>query len=85
MSHPDPAAALNGVQTGHICDSCNRQIQHGEKAGMYATWYDKTGGRPAEPGVRTAALERLTQERTAQMRYFFSASYSHTVWSPLPS
>jgi len=46
MTHPDPAAALNGVQTGHICDSCNRWIQHGDKASMYATWYDEDGWTP---------------------------------------
>ena len=46
MSRPDPAAALNGVGTGHICDSCNRRIQHGDKAGMYVTWYDERGWTP---------------------------------------
>ena len=46
MSRPDPAAALNGVGTGHICDSCNRRIQHGDKAGMYVTWYDEGGWTP---------------------------------------
>ena len=40
MSRPDPAATMNGVRTGHICDRCNRRIQHGEKAGMYVTWYE---------------------------------------------
>jgi hypothetical protein len=40
MSRPDPAAAMNGVGTGHICDSCNRRIQHGDKAGMYVTWME---------------------------------------------
>lgn len=46
MSHPNPAAVLNGVQTGHICDSCNRRVQHGEKAGMYVTYYDEDGWTP---------------------------------------
>ncbi len=46
MSRPDPAASLNGVQTGHICDSCNKQIQHGDKVSMYATWYDEGGWTP---------------------------------------
>lgn len=40
MSRPDPAAAMNGVGTGHICDSCNRRIEHGERAGMYVTWME---------------------------------------------
>jgi len=38
MSRPDPAAAMNGVGTGHICDRCNRTLQHGDEAGMYVTW-----------------------------------------------
>lgn len=42
MSRPDPAAVLNGVRSGPWCDSCNRRIQHGEKAGLYATWYEKS-------------------------------------------
>jgi len=46
MSRPDPAAALNGVGTGHICDSCNKRIQYGDKAGLYATWYDEGGWTP---------------------------------------
>jgi hypothetical protein len=46
MSPLDPAKALNGVQTGSICDSCNRRIHHGDKAGMYATWYDEGGWTP---------------------------------------
>lgn len=46
MSRPDPAAAMNGVGTGHICDSCNKRIQHGDKAGLYATWYDEGGWTP---------------------------------------
>ena len=46
MSRPDPAAKLNGVQTGHICDRCNKRIQHGEKAGLYATFYDRGGWTP---------------------------------------
>ena len=40
MSRPDPAAAMNGVGTGHIFDQCNRRIEHGEKAGMYVTWME---------------------------------------------
>ncbi len=46
MAKPDPAAVLNGVETGHICDSCNRRIQSGDKAGMYVTWYDEGGWTP---------------------------------------
>jgi len=46
MSRPDPAAVVNGVRTGHICDSCSRRIEHGDKAGLYATWYDEGGWTP---------------------------------------
>lgn len=46
MARPDPAAVLSGVETSHIYDSCNRRIQHGEKAGLYATWYDERGWTP---------------------------------------
>ena len=46
MSRPDPAAAMNGVGTGSICDRCNRRIEHGDKAGIYATWYDEGGWTP---------------------------------------
>jgi len=46
MSRPDPAAAMNGVGTGHLCDSCNRRIDHGDKAGIYCTWYDDGGWTP---------------------------------------
>jgi len=40
MSRPSPAAALNGVETGHICDRCNRGIRTGNKAVAYATYYE---------------------------------------------
>jgi hypothetical protein len=46
MNRPEPAADLNGVGTGNICDRCNRRIQHGEKTAMYATWYDRGGWTP---------------------------------------
>jgi len=42
MTRPS-AAALNGVETGHICDRCNRRIQTGNKAVVYATYYDADG------------------------------------------
>lgn len=50
---PNPAESLNGIQTGYICDACNRRIDHGDKAGMYATWYDEEGWLPR----RTWCLE----------------------------
>jgi hypothetical protein len=53
MSRQDPAAAMNGVGTGHICDSCNRRINHGDEAAMYVTWYDCGGWTPR----RTWCLE----------------------------
>jgi len=43
MTRPSPAAALNGVQTGNICDRCNRGIRTGDKAVAYATCYDADG------------------------------------------
>lgn len=43
MTRPSPAAALNGEQTGHICDRCNRGIRTGDKAVAYATYYDDDG------------------------------------------
>jgi hypothetical protein len=43
MSRPSPAAALNGVQTGHICDRCSRGIRTGDKAVAYATYYERGG------------------------------------------
>ncbi|ELY77934.1 hypothetical protein C486_13722 [Natrinema gari JCM 14663] len=43
MTRPSPAAALNGVETGHICDQCNRGIRTGDKAVVYATYYDADG------------------------------------------
>jgi hypothetical protein len=58
MSRPDPAAALNGIGTGHICDSCNRRIQHGDKAGMYVTWYEEGGWTPR----RTWCLDCCPEE-----------------------
>ena len=58
MSRPDPAAAMNGVGTGSICDSCNRRIQHGDKAGMYVTWYDEGGWTPR----RTWCLDCCPEE-----------------------
>jgi len=43
MTYPDPAAALNGVETGNICDRCNRGIRTGDMAVVYATYYDADG------------------------------------------
>ena len=43
MTRPSPAAALNGVQVGHICDRCNRGIRTGDKAVAYATYYERGG------------------------------------------
>lgn len=43
MTRPSPAAALNGVQCGHICDRCNRGIRTGDKAVVYATHYETDG------------------------------------------
>jgi len=43
MRRPNPAAALNGVETGHICDQCNRGTRTGDKAVAYATCYERGG------------------------------------------
>jgi hypothetical protein len=43
MNRPSPAAALNGVQVGHICDCCNCRIRTGDKAVVYATYYEDEG------------------------------------------
>ena len=43
MTRPSPAAALNGVQTGHIRNRCNRRIRTGDKAVAYTTYYDADG------------------------------------------
>lgn len=37
---------MNGVGTGHIWYRCSARIQHGDKAGMYVTWYDEGGWTP---------------------------------------
>jgi len=62
MSHPSPAAALNGVRTGHICDRCNRRIQHGEQAGMYVTWYDHSGWTPRRTWCMDCCPEEVETE-----------------------
>ena len=43
MSHPNPAAALNKTRSGNLCDRCNRRIRTGDKAVVYATYYDADG------------------------------------------
>lgn len=43
MSHPSPAAALNGVQVGHICDRCNRGIRTGDLVRAYGVYYEDEG------------------------------------------
>jgi hypothetical protein len=59
MTRPDPAEALNGVQTGQICDRCNRRIEHGDKAGMYVTWYDEGGWTPRRTFCQTCCPEAV--------------------------
>jgi hypothetical protein len=43
MSRPNPAKALNGVQSGHICDRCNKRVRTGDLVRAYATHYDRDG------------------------------------------
>lgn len=41
--NPNPAKALSGIRTGHICDSCNRGLRTGDLARAYATHYEEGG------------------------------------------
>jgi hypothetical protein len=43
MSRLSPAAALNKTRSGNVCDQCNRRIRTGDKAVVYATYYDADG------------------------------------------
>jgi hypothetical protein len=49
---------MNGVGTGHICDSCNRRIEHGDKAGMYVTW-DAGNWRPRRTWCQSCCPEEV--------------------------
>lgn len=40
MTRPSPAAALNGVEMGHICSRCNKNARTGDLVRAYATHYD---------------------------------------------
>ena len=80
MSPPDPAKAMNGVGTGHLCDQCNKRIQHGDKAGMYVTWYDEGDGFPVGPTARTAVLRWSTPVPMARTRQSCLGCSSHTGW-----
>ena len=39
----NPAKALNGVRSGHICDRCNKHVRTGDFVQAYATHYDRDG------------------------------------------
>jgi len=43
VSRLDPASALNGRQTGRICDRCNKRVRTGDPVRVYATHYDGDG------------------------------------------
>ena len=43
MSRSNPAKSLNGVQSGHICDRCNKRVRIGDLVQAYATRYDRDG------------------------------------------
>jgi len=43
MNGSNPAKALNGVQSGHICDRCNKRVRTGDLVRAYATYYDQDG------------------------------------------
>jgi hypothetical protein len=43
MAHANPAKALNGVWSGHICDRCNKRVRTGELIKAYATHYERDG------------------------------------------
>lgn len=59
MAKTNPAATLNGVETGHICDRCNKRIRHGDKVGMYATFYDRGGWTPRRTWCFDCCPERV--------------------------
>ena len=41
MSRPNPAKALNGVRSGHICDRCNKRVRTGDLVRAYATHHER--------------------------------------------
>jgi hypothetical protein len=43
MSRSNPAKALNGVRSGHICDRCNKGVRTGDLVRAYATYSDRDG------------------------------------------
>lgn len=43
MAHANPAKALNGVRSGHICDRCNKGVKTGDLVRAYATHYEREG------------------------------------------
>lgn len=43
MSRSNPAKALNGVRSGHICDRCNKRVRTGDLMRVYATHYEQDG------------------------------------------
>jgi hypothetical protein len=58
ITRPDPLATMNGAESDHICDPCNRRIEDGDKTGVYATWYDEGWWTPRRSNVSTVALRR---------------------------
>ena len=53
---------MNGIGTGHICDACNKRIQQGDKAGLYATWYDEGGWTPRRTWCLNCCPEEVDPE-----------------------
>lgn len=43
MTRSNPSAALSGVQSGHICDRCNKRVRTGDRVRAYATHYEHDG------------------------------------------
>jgi hypothetical protein len=43
MAPANPAKALNGVRSGHICDRCNKHVRTGDLVRAYATHYERDG------------------------------------------
>lgn len=43
MNGTDPAATLNSIQSGPICDQCNKSVRTGDKVQLYATHYEGDG------------------------------------------
>ena len=80
MSRTDPAVALNGVRTGHLCDSCARRIDHGDKVGTYVTWYERGGWTPRRTFCQSCCPEKIEPgTEGADEAILFGVFFSHRL------